>query len=292
MKLLRYIFSLGFMLSMIQAEAQYDFHNKPKVEKSIHIGGAFFYGDIGGRQKNSILLFGYEELDFSATKPSFGVGLKRNFNKYLAAKAGLTYAYLEQSDAKSYSSGRHPRNLSFRTHVFEASLLAEIRVAKFEIKSKSKKSHWEYYVFGGVGGFYYNPKAAYKGNYIALRPLTTEGQGLKPNTKPYALIAFTAPVGGGLRLGYGFGSSFYCEVGYRVTSTDYIDDVSTTYYSREELLINRGTASAALSYRGNEADYAAGRDRGNRFNKDSYLLINIGFSMALKSRKPTRFHGR
>lgn len=289
---MRYIYSFGLMLVILPCLAQYDFHNKPKIEKSVHVGGAYFYGDIGGRQKNALLLFGYEELDFSATKPNIGVGLKRNFNKYVAVKTGLTYPYLEQSDAKSYSASRHPRNLSFRTHILEASFITELRVAKFQMKTKRKKSHWEYYVFGGVGGFYYNPKAEYRGNYVALRPLSTEGQGLKPDTKQYSLIGLSAPIGGGLRFGYGFGSSFYCEMGYRLTNTDYIDDVSTSYYSREQLLINRGKASAALSYRGNEAQYAPGRDRGNRFNKDNFLLINIGFSTSLKSRKPTRFHGR
>ncbi|MFT5511680.1 MAG: hypothetical protein ACI8SE_000073 [Bacteroidia bacterium] len=125
-----------------------------------------------------------------------------------------------------------------------------------------------------------------------LRPLTTEGQGLKPGTKPYSEIALSIPVGGGLRYGYGFGRSFFIERGYRVTNTDYIDDVSTSYYSREELLINRGKASSAMSYRGEDPTYPEGRNRGNRFNKDSFLLINFGISAPLKSRKPTRFHGR
>lgn len=239
-----------------------------------------------------MLLFGYEELDFSATKPSFGLGLRHNFNKYVAVRGGLTYAFIQQSDAKSYSSGRTPRNLSFRTHIYEASLATEFRIAKFKLNTKRKKSHWEYYVFGGFGGFYFNPKTKYKNRYVALRPLTTEGQGLKPNTKAYSEVALAFPVGGGLRVGYGFGSSFFCEIGYRVTNTDYIDDVSTSYYSREELLNNRGKASAELSYRGSDPVYPVGRDRGNRFNKDSYLLINIGFSTPLKSRKLTRFHGQ
>ena len=86
---MRYIYSFGLMLVILPCLAQYDFHNKPKIEKSVHVGGAYFYGDIGGRQKNALLLFGYEELDFSATKPTIGVGLKRNFNKYVAVKTGF-----------------------------------------------------------------------------------------------------------------------------------------------------------------------------------------------------------
>lgn len=292
MKALQYIATLVLLGVTTVCSAQYDFHNKPKIEKFAQIGGSFFFGDIGGRQQNSLLILGYEELDFSATKPSASVGLRRNFNKYIAVRSSVNYAFLAQSDAKSYSTGRQPRNLSFRTHILEASIASEFRIAKFNINTKRHKSSWEYYVFGGVGGFYFNPKAKYNDRYVALRSLTTEGQGLKPNTKPYSEIAVAFPVGGGLRYGYGFGSSFFCELGYRVTNTDYIDDVSTSYYSREELLINRGKISAAMSYRGSEPVYPAGRDRGNRFNKDSYLLIQFGFSTPLKSRKPTRFHGR
>ena len=78
---MRYIYSFGLMLVILPCLAQYDFHNKPKIEKSVHVGGAYFYGDIGGRQKNALLLFGYEELDFSATKPTIGVGFKKKFQQ-------------------------------------------------------------------------------------------------------------------------------------------------------------------------------------------------------------------
>ncbi len=272
--------------------AQYDFYNKPKVEKFAYIGGSYFFGDIGGRQKNSVLLFGYEDLDLSATKPCLGAGIRQNFNQLLALRTGLSYVYLEQSDANSYSTSRHPRNLSFRTHILEASALIEFRVAKYNLNTKKRRSSWEYYVFGGLGGFYYSPHAKYKTRYVSLRPLTTEGQGLKPGTTPYSLVDIAIPIGGGLRYGYGFGNTVYVEMGYRATNTDYIDDVSTSYYSREELLINRGRVSAAMSYRGDEDQYKAGRDRGSRFNKDHYFLINIGLSMPLRSRKPIWFQGK
>jgi hypothetical protein len=262
------------------------------LEKFYQIGGSFFFGDISGRQKNSLVLFGYEDFDLSATKPSFGAGIRYNFHRYFAVRTTVNYAFLSQSDAKAYSTSRHSRNLSFRTHLFELAVVSEVRVAKCNINSGHSKSSWEYYVFAGIGGFYFNPKAQYKGQYVALRPLTTEGPGLSPNTKPYNTFALALPVGGGLRLGYGLGSSFFIELGYRVTNTDYIDDVSTSYYPQEELLNKRGKASAALSYRGTDPLYPDGRDRGNRFNNDSYFIINLGFTTSLKSLKPTRFYGR
>jgi hypothetical protein len=292
MKSYRIIVLLGFLLLGQASYAQYDLFNKPQTERFIQIGGGYFFGDIGGRQKNSLLILGYEGVDFASTKPSFGFGLKHNFTQYFALRGSVNYMYLQESDAKSYSSGRHSRNLSFRTNIYEATVVTEFRIVNFNINTKSRKSSWEYYLFGGVGGFYFNPKAKYKGKNVALRPLTTEGQGLLPGTKPYADFALALPIGGGLRYGYGYSSSFYLEIGYRVTNTDYIDDVSTSYYSREELLINRGRVSAAMSYTGTDPGYPAGRDRGNRFNNDSYLTVNIGFCTPLRSRKLIRFNGR
>ncbi|MFT5511679.1 MAG: hypothetical protein ACI8SE_000072 [Bacteroidia bacterium] len=96
----------------------------------------------------TILLLGYEEIDFSATKPSVGVGQRKNFNKFIALRVGMSYAFLAQSDAKSYSDSRLPRNLSFRTHIYEAAVLTEFRVAKFNMNTKSRKSSWGYYIFG------------------------------------------------------------------------------------------------------------------------------------------------
>ena len=249
-------------------------------------------GTLEAGRKIRFFFLATEDLDLSATKPCLGTGVRQNFNRVIALRTGLSYVYLEQSDAKSYSKSRHPRNLSFRTHILEASALMEFRVAKFNLNTKKRRSSWEYYVFGGVAGFYYSPQAKYKTRYVSLRPLTTEGQGLKPGTKPYSVVDIAIPIGGGLRYGYGFGNTVFVELGYRATNTDYIDDVSTSYYSREELLINRGRVSAAMSYRGDEDQYKAGRDRGSRYNKDHFLLINIGLSMPLRSRKPVWFQGK
>ncbi len=274
------------------AMAQYDFYNKPVLEKWYSLGVNHFYGDLGGKQLNGTTIAGYDDFDFSNLQAYVGLGVRYNPTRWLAFRVGGSYTRFKQADINSFNPYIQKRNLSFQTNIFGMEALTEFKVAKFGIHTKKRKSHWEYYVFGGVGAVYYNPKTSYEGKHIALRPLGTEGQGLRPNTKRYSAFAASVPVGGGLRFGTGFNSSWFVELGYRITTSDYIDDVSGNYYNYEELLIQRGKASADLSYRGNDATYPSGRIRGNPFNKDSFLVINVGFSAPLKSRSPIRFHGR
>lgn len=268
--------------------AQYSFYNKPAWEKWIGFGGNHFFGDVGGKQLNGTTLGGYDEIDLKNIKPTFSVGVRYNAKQWLAFRGGLTYARFEQSDANAFSTSQQARNLSFQSNLWELGAVAEFKVASFSIKTKRRKSFWEYYVFGGVGAFYYNPKTEYEGRLVALRELSTEGQGIKSGTKKYSVLAGSVPIGGGLRLGIGPSKSVYVELAYRATTTDYIDDVSGTYYSYEKIFAQKGKVAADLSYRGDAATYPAGRTRGNPTNKDSYLLVNVGFSMALR---PAHYSG-
>ncbi|MBO6515288.1 MAG: hypothetical protein JJ975_01955 [Bacteroidia bacterium] len=291
---MRTIVIVGVLLvtGSFSSYAQYSFYNKPRFEKWIYAGGGHFFGDIGGKQTNGITIAGNEGFDLTNLGLAAGTGIRFNAKRWFAVRTGLGYSRFSQSDAGAFRRSQQLRNLSFQTDVFEASAMAEFRVANFGIKTKKRKSFWEYYVFGGVGAFYYNPKAHYGDKLVALRPLTTEGQGLKPGTKKYSVVAGSFPVGGGLRLGTGFNSSFFVEVSYHITTTDYIDDVSGSYYSYNELLFRRGEVSADMSYRGDSEIYPQGRTRGNPYNKDSFVVFKLGYSTSLKSRKLTRFHGR
>jgi hypothetical protein len=85
------------------------------------------------------------------------------------------------------------------------------------------------YGFLGVGGFYYNPKSIRAGVWHSLRPLRTEGQGIKPGTKEYSKISICVPMGMGLKYAVNRRWNIGLEYGLRLTFTDYIDDVSTVY---------------------------------------------------------------
>ena len=92
------------------------------------------------------------------------------------------------------------------------------------------------YVFGGLGFMFFNPKGRdITGKWVALQPLGTEGQGLPGEEKKYNRTTFTIPYG----IGIGKSIDRYWQVNIeftmRQTFTDYIDDVSDTYYGRQNL---------------------------------------------------------
>jgi hypothetical protein len=197
---------------------------------------------------------------------------------------------------------RRSRNLSFRSNIFETSFQTEISI----LQLKSTKSRYKLqgvrgksgidinvYLFAGVGGFYFNPKAYYGGKWWALQPLGTEGQGIAESRTPYKRFQACFPFGMGFRVPLqdknwtiGF------EYGIRLTTTDYIDDVSTTYFSPTLIEKAYGPVAAVLSNRANpqSPDFVkgsayTGQQRGDPTDRDSYMLGLITLTYRLKSGK-------
>ena len=132
-----------------------------------------------------------------------------HFKRKLNFRANLALARVAADDAESNDLGRKKRNLNFRSDILELSAITEYYFAKpitgnkFNLKDvKGHKlapnflAHFGFYVFGGVGGFLFNPKGRnnfdYNPNFFknsdfepssdtttwfSLHPLRTEGQG-------------------------------------------------------------------------------------------------------------------
>ncbi len=68
------------------------------------------------------------------------------------------------------------------------------------------------------------------------------------------------------------------EFGYRFTTTDYLDDVSGNYYSKDKLKQYKGALSAAMSDPSTGANpswTSEGEQRGNPTYKDGYLSFMV-----------------
>jgi hypothetical protein len=82
------------------------------------------------------------------------------------------------------------------------------------------------YFFTGIAYFHHNPQArtpaAFGGRWIDLQPLMLEG-------KKYSLNQVAIPVGLGFRYKLSQRLDLAFEIGWRFTSTDYLDDVSGSY---------------------------------------------------------------
>ena len=177
------ILYLSFVLILIPYLLNAQRWKKERMSIVAGTGMSHFMGDLGGGKKDAAHFFGVRDLDFVTTRPNFQVGFRYRILEELAVKPSLTYALLAAKDAASGADGRMNRNLEFRSHVWELGVQLEYAFIKekqnprYSFASLSAMRNISAFVILGGGAFYYNPKAEYNGDWVALRPLHTEGQG-------------------------------------------------------------------------------------------------------------------
>ena len=226
-----------------------------------------------------------QRVDMKYTRPAIGLMVKRDINRYLTIRGAFTWGIAAAADSTNTSKDLVARNLSFRTNVFEGSLIGEINF--FDIEEKG----FTPYVFVGVGGFGFDPTSKdVSGNQVRLRRLGTEGQGLPqyPTRQPYDLFSFSFPFGAGVKAILNDQWTVGFEIGLRPTITDYLDDVSTNYVDQNTLLTYRGQQAVDMAYRGDEVSgklapgtYPAdGAIRGSAKYKDWYSFS--GFTITYR----------
>ncbi len=219
--------------------------------------------------------------------PSFAGGLvfKHNYNARWAWRISALYGNVQADDSRSEVPSQIQRNLSFRSQVIEFSPMLEFNFFPYEVGNLNRPA--TPYIFGGFALFRFNPKAEYQGDWVALQPLGTEGQGtvLFPDRKEYSLINAAFPFGIGFKFHAGR-LALAVEWGLRKTFTDYLDDVSTTYVDPDLLYATNGVLAALIADRSvvNPGEINTGRQRGNPSNKDWYSFAGITLSYKL-SRK-------
>ncbi|MCR4829679.1 MAG: DUF6089 family protein [Bacteroidales bacterium] len=238
-------------------------------------GGMNYIGDLNGQS-----LLGTPNV-------AAGAFYRMNFNERWALRIDADYGHLEGGNPDIIER----RNLSFRSHLLEASVRAEFNFFPFSMRDDHFT--WTPYIFGGLGFFHYNPKAWYhdplsgEAAWQHLRPLGTEGQGtpLADGRKPYSLLQLDMPFGLGFKWHPSKSLTLSAEYGWRKTWTDYIDDVSTVYVDNAQLALYNGETAAALADRSSEVveGYvnAAGIKRGDDSLDDWYAYFNISVSLKL-----------
>jgi hypothetical protein len=330
------IFVLGFSES---AEAQVNRKNLKKNNKRISsfrgkkndfgpdkqymtiglaINALNYYGDISPKPRRV-------SSDITFTRPAFAIDFNYRIGPRIAIQSQYMWGTLKGSDSESadpndLSNGiyRYKRNVSFRNQINELSVVSIVDLFKNEGNYISRV-RWTPYGYVGVSGFLSNPQGQAPatdlhgvalpeaGQWINLRPLGTEGQysNLDPTDanygiKPYSKFQFAIPFGFGARIRINEVLDLSADIGYRLTFTDYLDDVSQNYV---DLGVLNSELARAMSYRtgelnlgpANESSYE-GRDgvtyttengygrehpdnkRGGKNERDIFLVTSVRIS--------------
>ncbi len=255
-------------------KAQYQYlEYVQKGEFGITVGGAHYFGDLNTRA------------GLNRPKPALGVFFRKQFGNYIAARLSAHYAQVGYSDTYSKNDYQRTRNLSFNSNIWELTLQGDFNFFKFI--PGTKEYAFTPYVTLGVGAFSYDPYAYLNNEKQFLRPLGTEGQLVGFNgRKQYSPTGICIPIGVGLKFNISEKINFTMEVTQRLTNTDYLDDVSSTYAGA--INFTPGTTAALLQDRSYEIDPAnllgvQGRQRGFSKQKDQYIIAEVGLSFNISS---------
>jgi hypothetical protein len=199
--------------------------------------------------------------------PQIGYGLLARYNIDTRWAVKIS-AFRGKVTGSSQSSNFLPgRNLSFESPVTDISATAEFNFLKYF--TGSRRDFISPYIYTGFSAFFYNPEA---GGY-SLRSLGTEGQNIGyEGRKPYGNVSFAIPFGLGVKfsLARNLGMTLFWEM--HKTFTDYLDDVSQTYYLNGQN-INPDNPEEVLS--DPSLNHQKGMERGNPKNQDWYSFSGL-----------------
>ena len=255
--------SLLFLVLLIPFSAASQGH-----DVGLTFGGMYYLGDLNPQRQ------------FSMTRVAAGGLFRYNFSQHIAVRlTGLVGSVQGDDAVVGYNLNR---NLSFRSNLVELSLQGEVNFLPYE--TGRRDTPHSPYLFAGIGGVGFNPRAAIEGTYHQLQPLGTEGQGLEGYPDPYSRFTTSILMGVGYKFNITRRISAGLEWGFRRTGTDYLDDVSTVYPADFDELpqLSRDFSDRSLQNQGNNAGY----QRGNPTTNDWYSFAGFFLSFKLPGRRP------
>jgi len=241
-------------------------------EVGVFLGGSLFKGDIGVHRNEHII---------HNMRPTFGFQFKRNFNYHFGISFNANKGELYSADSYSRDVFELTRNLNFRSKITEISLFLEFNFRPY--MSREPEHNVSPFVFAGITKFFFNPQAQHdNGTWYDLRPIGTEGQGsdFYPNKNLYDLDGIAIPFGFGYKFNVYDILTLSLNISWRITFTDYIDDVSTTYIDVTRL----DEIDAELVDQSNKK-FTPGFQRGNPYNNDKYGFLGIHILYSIKDPK-------
>lgn len=255
-----------FLVSVMETQAQSQFSKKKKYWA---IGPNFnavnYFGDIVPKSRIG-------SFDINFTRPQFGAQVMRRVSPRVFLRGFANWGRFAGDDNTTADPGdtdfaifRYRRNLHFRTDFVEVGFGGVYDFKENKGTFARRPKGLVPYVHAGIAMLYYKPMArtptdpnpAYadipRGVWVDLRQLRTEGVSYSP-------VTVVIPAGVGVRYALNGHWDVAFEIGYRLTFTDYLDDVSSNYInpfqhdSRLAYVMADRSREAVASWSGNQRD--------------------------------------
>lgn len=246
------------------------------TEFGFSAGGANYFGDLN------------QQYGFQYFRQSGGAFIRYNFSSYIALSLAGNYAHVGYNDSYSDNYFQQQRNLSFKSDIYEGSIKADFHFFRYDIGDFDHR--FTPYITLGMGVFHYDPYAEIEDTKVNLREQGTEGQAYEEYAdRRYGSTAVNFPLGAGVKFWLSKGMTVGFEITNRFTTTDYLDDVSTTYVGAD-LFPNAGTSpyptfASQLQDRSPEVTSTPigikDRQRGISSTRDQFLTAQLFLSFRL-----------
>ncbi len=244
----------------------------------LYVGGLYYHGDL---TENLI-----------SSKANIGLGLScgKEVKPWLDISGRFVFGTISGSDQTSYNYNYRNRNLSFKSNIYEFSLNSGININQLFWKSLNKYN-LNLFITGGIALFHYNPKTLLNERWVALHPVGTEGQNMERyKENSYTLNQLSIPFGLIVEFDLYRNYKMGLELSPRITFTDYLDDVSSIYINRDEMLASGNELGALLSNRQGElldqsVNVETGTKRGDNNKMDWYSFLSFYIKYSFPSKK-------
>lgn len=264
---MKLVSTILFSIIIFAASAQSPFGKSP-WELGIYAGPTLLSGDIGG--------FGVDQYNPKIMRQHGGMHARYKFSPRFSVNTSFQFGLYEANDAYSSSDDLKERNLMVRTTVAELASVAEYHLIK-DSEMAGESGRFNLFVFGGVSIMGFNPRGRLirngEGVMYNLHPLQLEGD-------DYSRVTIGVPMGLGMKYNINdkWSASYTMRMNY--TFSDYIDDASDVWTTREFIAENSVGGLGVSFY--DRYNGSPGKVRGNPESNDWIMSHQLGFVYRLE----------
>ena len=248
-------------------------YSQPKtLEIGGAVGGVYYIGELN------------PALPFNQTQLAYGALARLNLNYRWTMKLSYTRGNIKGNDLTTQAV--EGRDLNFKTKINDYSLVMEFNFWPYF--TGSKRNYMTPFLFAGATYFTFKTADL---NGVLLQPQGTEGQNIGfDGRSPYNQFGVAFPFGIGFKYSIGKRIGLALEWGMRKTFTDYLDDVSTSYYFNAPAVSSPDEAQLLSDP---TMTHDAYMQRGNDGTKDWYSFagLTVTYKINLANKRKCNIRG-